>query len=263
MRQHISPSVERQLKPLISEVLSGKQPSSSRSRTYADLVAITSTPELQDEVYSHEASRLLQDNLTSYYRTQQEDEKHLETQWAYRLLESGNPWQELSSHPYYPNYIALVSGELQELASHKKIDFYGSGPLPFSACILASLLPHVTITCFDNDQRAVSLSSKLISQLNQASRVTAVWGDATQPSPQAEVCVLAACVGETEGEKAAIVTTLLGRYKCVLARTTCGLATLHYPRVPISITSNTTRHIKPEGPTINSTLVIHSDQIQL
>jgi hypothetical protein len=263
MYRQISPSLEHQLKPLITEVLSAKPTSSSRSRTYTDIVAITSNPELQHEAYSREASRLLDSNLTSYYRTQQEDEKELETRWAHRLLESTNPWGELRLHPYYSNYVSLVSGELQELASHDAIDFYGSGPLPFSACILATLLPHVTITCFDNDTHAVSLSSRLLTHLNQDSRVTAVWGVASLPSPKADVCVLAACVGETEDEKAAIVKTLLSTYKLVLARTTCGLATLHYPKVPSSVTSYATHHIQPEGPTINSTLVLSSDQIQL
>ncbi|XP_038890564.1 probable nicotianamine synthase 4 [Benincasa hispida] len=157
-----------------------------------------------------------------------------------------NPISNLSIFPYYSNYLKLSLLEFDILRSHCRrvpasIAFLGSGPLPLSSIVMASI--HLKGTIFHNfdlDPTANSMASQLVcSDPDLSQRMifhTTDVMNVTNGLKDYEVVFLAALVGLEEEEKGRVLKHLgkhmaAGAY--LMLRSAHGARAFLYPVVDI------------------------------
>lgn len=165
-------------------------------------------------------------------------EAELELAWASRIAECPRPHRELSLFPYLDNYRLLSSMETTVLSDAtdrpiRSVAFAGSGPMPLSSSFLTRDLG-APVDNFDRDARAVAVSERMSNVLG--------WHDlrfhhadiGTVELSGYDVVVLAALVGSTTAEKAAVLQHMarsMAPGALLLIRSARGLRTLLYPEV--------------------------------
>ncbi|KAL4028893.1 hypothetical protein IC575_012105 [Cucumis melo] len=157
-----------------------------------------------------------------------------------------HPISNLSIFPYYSNYLKLSLLEFDILRSHSrrlpnKVAFVGSGPLPLSSIVLASI--HLKGTIFHNfdiDPTANTMASQLVcSDPDLSQRMifhTKDVMEVTKGLKDYEVVFLAALVGLEEEEKGRVLKHLgkhmaAGSY--LMLRSAHGARAFLYPVVDI------------------------------
>jgi nicotianamine synthase len=189
----------------------------------------------------------------------------LEVAWAERILYADDAYGELSQFPSYKNYERLVAREWRMMTRQhpraRNIVFLGSGPLPLTSILLAK--EHgCKVTLVDIDERAVSLSDRLIQKLGLSSMMRAVQADATtyQEVSEADVVYVAALVGtdpEVEIDVYKNMAKHLRRPSLLVVRSSYGNRTLLYRPVNKTIDRFFTRiaEVHPHDAVVNSSIL--------
>ena len=101
-----------------------------------------------------------------------------EKMFAKELLESGDPWQKLTSFPLYPRYRSLVTCHIETLPVTKdgRLAFVGCGPVPLSL-ILMSHLYGIKSIGLDTSSQAVACARDVIKHLGLEQDITILCGD--------------------------------------------------------------------------------------
>lgn len=169
----------------------------------------------------------------------------LERHWARSVASAGDPPGRLAAFPYRANYEQLTELELHllagvgcDLSRLERICFLGGGPLPLSALLLGRRLD-VRIDVVDRDREASSLAEEVIGRLQLSHRLHTWTAEALEFPLVAEcdVLVLAALVGDTQGDKRRLLADLAERVRpgaLLVVRGAHGLRTLLYPAVDVT-----------------------------
>jgi hypothetical protein len=191
-------------------------------------------------------------------------EFELEAFWADAITTGADPRAELARFPYLENYRLLCRMELDALVGAvqrpvRSVAFAGSGPLPLSSFRFAQELG-VPVDCLDRDPEAVAVSRRLVARLNFGDVRVRVADVAAVDLSGYDVVVLAALVGATPAEKAAVlrqITASMTPGAVVLIRSARGLRTLLYPAVdPQALTGlDIVSVVHPADEVINSAIV--------
>ncbi|KAF9604569.1 hypothetical protein IFM89_008013 [Coptis chinensis] len=148
-----------------------------------------------------------------------EAEGLLESHFSTLLGSYEHPLDHINIFPYYSNYLKLSLLEFTILSKHctqvpSRVAFIGSGPLPLTSIVLASL--HLRTTSFHNydidpsaNSKAVSLVSADPDLSNRMSFHTIDIMDVATDLRDYEVIFLAALVGMDKEEKARIIDHLV------------------------------------------------------
>jgi nicotianamine synthase len=133
----------------------------------------------------------------------------LEAHWA-GLVGSGAAPAE--AFPYFDHYVRLVGWEhaLVRRAlgrEPRRAVVAGAGPLPLTALVLSRLVPGLSVTCLDRDPDAVAAGARLARAVGTDSRrVCFAVGDAAEHDyGGADLVLVAALVGDTDGDKGAVL----------------------------------------------------------
>jgi hypothetical protein len=122
-------------------------------------------------------------------------ECQLEKWWCRRFLASHDiSFNGLAEFWYFENYRSLIGAELALLGPTvaSSATFLGSGALPLTAVLLASLLPGLRVQCVDNDPEACELSSALVRRLGMEDRTTIIEARAEEVQFQSGDVVICA-----------------------------------------------------------------------
>lgn len=171
-------------------------------------------------------------------------ESLLESHYSNLLASYSNPLDHLHIFPYYSNYIKLTLLEFTLLTQHlpyvpTQIAFVGSGPLPLTSILLASIhLPTTTFHNYDLDSLANSNASRLVeSHPNLSSRVlfhTADILDVSDGLAHCQVVYLAALVGMAKEDKVRVIRHLANHMApgaILMVRSAHGARAFLYPVV--------------------------------
>lgn len=138
----------------------------------------------------------------------------LESHWA-RLVATGRA--PVEAFPYFDHYTRLVGWE-HALVRHalgrepRRAVVAGAGPLPLTALALARLVPGLLVTCLDREPEAVATGARLARSVGaDPRRVSFALGDATEHDyGDADLVLVAALVGEDDGDKGAVLARAAG-----------------------------------------------------
>ncbi|MCC6643155.1 hypothetical protein IT411_00215 [Candidatus Peregrinibacteria bacterium] len=160
----------------------------------------------------------------------------LEKYWAEKILLGA----DLKTFTYYWNYQKLIDFEVgrmkKVIGDLEEILFFGSGPLPLTAILMAQNYG-LKVCCVDRDEESVKVSRSLIEKLGLEEDIKVVKGDFFDFDSygRAQIILMGALVGQNEEEKAQIVEKILAVKKSEqrgFLRTVCGMKKLLYPAVP-------------------------------
>nr|DAD33127.1 TPA_asm: hypothetical protein HUJ06_011978 [Nelumbo nucifera] len=196
--------------------LESLKPSKDVNTLFTQLV-LTCIPESSIDV--DKLCENVQDIRSKLIRLCGEAEGLLESHYSTILGFSGdNPIHHLNIFPYYNNYLKLSQLEFNILTGHcthlpTQVAFVGSGPLPLTSIVLASLhLRTATFHNYDIDPSANSLAHRLVSSDSDLSnRMFFHTTDIMTVSSSLrdyDVVFLAALVGMDKQEKTRIIDHL-------------------------------------------------------
>lgn len=183
------------------------------------------------------ADSSIRDRMSRFRDLSARGEGELERAWAERICAAADPSSELARFPYLDNYRRLVRMETGVLASAlrgslRSVAVVGSGPMPLSALFLAT--PDVVVDGFDRDPQAVAASRRIV-ELTGVQGMRFHHADAADADLSGyQVVVLAALVGSTPQEKAAIIARMRSTMTAdtiLLVRSARGLRSLLYPPI--------------------------------
>ncbi len=176
--------------------------------------------------------------------------------------------KDITKFPYYQNYLDLAKLEWESFQScyhpskdKRKVLFIGSGPIPFTAIILAQKYG-VSSLLIDTDDEAVRLSTNLIKKLNLSHKISIqkISGQEFQDYDKYGIIYLAALAGIASTEKLSIlkkIYSLAKPHTHILCRSSWGSRKLLYK--PLSSTVKNyfkpIIEIRPHNHIINSFLV--------
>ncbi|NED94882.1 methyltransferase domain-containing protein [Phytoactinopolyspora alkaliphila] len=191
-------------------------------------------------------------------------ETELEREWAARIVAGRRPENELALFPYLDNYRRLSQLEATVLRAAARrplgsVAFVGSGPLPLSSLFLAQNL-EARVDGIDCDASAISAARRLTAALNAGGLRFHHVDAADADLSGYDAVVIAALVGTTSAEKAAMLRTLRPRMdpECILLmRSARGLRTLLYPEAEVESWSgfDVLDVVHPDDDVINSVIV--------
>ncbi|WP_162453332.1 nicotianamine synthase family protein [Phytoactinopolyspora mesophila] len=191
-------------------------------------------------------------------------EFELETFWADTIAAGEDPHAELARFPYLENYQLLCRMELDAVTKAvqrpiRSMAFAGSGPLPLSSLVLAQELG-ITIDNLDHNPGAVDTSRRLAARLRLDNLRVHAADVAAADLSRYDVVILAALVGSSPAEKAAVlrrISVSMSPGAVLLIRSARGLRTLLYPEVdPQAIDGfEVLDVIHPSGEVINSAIL--------
>lgn len=140
-------------------------------------------------------------------------EAQLEAHWADRIITQNAIAEDF---PYWENYVTMMAAEGEFLSKRctpgAKIAFVGSGPLPFSAILLAQA--GYRVTCIDSNVAALTRGENVANLMQEraasySSSMRFAHGTAEHfDYTGMDVVILAALVGRTTAAKAALLSTL-------------------------------------------------------
>ncbi|KAL5842356.1 hypothetical protein ACOSQ3_012959 [Xanthoceras sorbifolium] len=171
-------------------------------------------------------------------------EGSLEIKFATMLAKIPQPLHNLNLYPYYDRYIKIANleyGILKEngVVQPKKLAFVGSGPMPLSSIIMASL--HMRSTHFDNfdiDEAANDVARRIVASDGGFEKrmkfVTCDIMEVKEKLKEYDCIFLAALVGITKGEKMKILGHIRKYMKeggVLLLRSSKGAGAFLYPVV--------------------------------
>jgi nicotianamine synthase len=138
----------------------------------------------------------------------------LEAHWA-GLVASGRA--PVEAFPYAGHYARLVAWERTLLRralgrEPRRVVVAGAGPLPLTALLLARLVPGLVVTCLDRDPDAVTAGARFARAVGaDPRRVSFAVGDAAEHDyGDADLVVVAALVGEDDGDTSAVLARAAG-----------------------------------------------------
>jgi nicotianamine synthase len=138
----------------------------------------------------------------------------LEAHWA-GLVASGRA--PVEAFPYAGHYARLVGWERAVVRralgrEPRRALVAGAGPLPLTALLLARLVPGLVVTCLDRDAAAVSAGARVTRAAGaDPRRVSFAVGDAAEHDyGDADLVLVAALVGEDDGDKSAVLSRAAG-----------------------------------------------------
>ncbi len=190
-------------------------------------------------------------------------EYEMEVYWAKRII-SGE--YELKDFPYYQNYVELTRVEWAALKSchdhaHHNVLFVGSGPLPMTAIILATL-HNTSVTLVDSDLEAVRLSKKVINTLGLGQQIKIMHGDAAgfKKYHNFNTIFIAALVGDSAKGKIEIFDSIkenLADHTHIITRSSWGKRKLLYQPLPKKVYSmfSPILEIVPYNKIVNSVVI--------
>lgn len=195
-------------------------------------------------------------------------EYELEMYWAKEII-LGN--RSILDFPYYKNYKDLTRLEWSAIAScaehdHHNVLFIGSGPLPMTAIVLATV-HGISCTLVDNDLEAVEVSRKLIQTLGLEHMITVVCsdGDTFDRMSDFNMIYIAALAGQDDASKEKIfahVQKTASAHCHILARSSWGRRQLLYPPLPKQIYSffKPLMEISPYNEIVNSVVIFKNER---
>lgn len=240
-------------------------PSPRVNQAFSQLVSLALNPQNQDLIKTISPS-----NLHLLHQRCSDSEYQLELHWANQVLASPHPWQVLTQFPYWQNYLKLTALEYDLAVAHnttlsqtnQPFLFVGSGPIPFTAIILAKTHHHRVI-CLDSDPIAVSLSSQLITKLQLNHRLTIhhqSGQDYTQyqASPLIWVAALAGLEPQAKQTIFQVIKDQITSNTHILTRSSHGSRQLLYQPLPTQIQRQfqTIAAHHPQDDIINSILLL-------
>ncbi|MCP2264994.1 nicotianamine synthase family protein [Promicromonospora thailandica] len=165
-------------------------------------------------------------------------ETALEHDWAERIIAASDPHAALAAFPYLDNYVRLTALEVRLLraaaGTPSAVAVVGCGPLPLTAFGYADALG-CPVVGLDRAEDAVARARRVSARLGSPVRFErADAADADLAGYDA--VVLAALVGETPSDKAAVLARMAAAMRPgahLLARSAHGLRTLLYPPVDL------------------------------
>ncbi|PIA61105.1 hypothetical protein AQUCO_00300551v1 [Aquilegia coerulea] len=191
------------------------KPSKDVNMLFTQLVLICMPPNPIDVT---KLCKRVQDMRSKLIRLCGEAEGLLESHFSTLLGSFDNPLDHINIFPYYSNYLKLSLLEFTILGKHcshvpSRVAFIGSGPLPLTSIVLASL--HLRTTSFHNydiDESANSLALNLVSAdpdlSNRMFFHTIDIMDVSKELKDYDVVFLAALVGMDKEEKTRVVNHL-------------------------------------------------------
>lgn len=202
----------------------------------------------------------------------------LESHYSTLLGTYENPLSHTSLFPYYSNYLKLSHLEFTMLNEHcnqvpNKIAFVGSGPLPLSSIILASL--HLKNSCFHNydiDSMANSKAYNLVSSHPDLSKRmffhTEDIMNVSDPLKEYDVVFLAALVGMDQKEKTRVIDHLsknMAPGAILLIRSAHGARAFLYPVIdPLDLQGFQVLSVfHPTDEVINSVIIARKSFVAL
>jgi nicotianamine synthase len=244
------------------EAMPDLQPSPQVDGLFGDVVGLA-----RQSPRAYVARRLIQlleadGSLARLYRVCAEGETRLEQEWARRLAAHAQPAALLSSFPYIREYKSLVKAEVALLRRVRpqasRVLFVGSGPLPLSAWLMASV-HGLQVDMLDMDANAHSCAMGWLKRLAGHEKLRCIHAalNDTADFKGYNAVVLGAMVGADQPAKDEALKQVEQRLipgQVLLARSTEGLQSLLYPqaRFSPSMGLRPVARWRPRGSAVNS-----------
>lgn len=183
----------------------------------------------------------------------------LETENAWAILKSHDPWTTLESFHFYPRYQGLIKNENQlvKFTPEQKVVFIGGGPLPLTM-ILFNKLYGAQCVSVEIQPEVAELSRQVLNKLGLDSQIEVVNGDETSIKDIDYTVIMVAALAEPKERVFTNLWELVDTTTPVIYRTYTGMRAILYSPVTEKATRGFHKEVMilPTGKVNNTSVLI-------